>query len=689
VTDAAATSRPGPCESPGVLAPRWRLASLLLLLATSFVLYGKSLTYPFVLDDTQVIAGNDFLHHPGNPLSFFVSDYSRGAGFGPGYFRPLMMASFWLQGSLLGWNPAWFHAVNVALHGAAAWALGLVAAELGCATPIALLGALLFAVYPPGHVAVGSVVARCDLLAALFLLLAWRTQIRRERGLITTSRAAGWIFVWSFLAMLGKENGMLICGLVPLTAVLFSLRRNGHASGREGSSRVVLCAAVLGALLAYGALRHEALRNGPTAAPPDQGSSLLAAPDEPQRIGAALYLTGRQLIALLVPITRLSIPVDLSPLRGWPRHGLLGPRVILPAMLLLLGGAAAIALLRRRSLLFLPLALLLLGLLPTSGLLVPLLSLPAEYHLYLPSAGVVLFTALAAEAGRRRAGSGSMRRAALPAVLLLAGLGWMGSSRLSAWRSEEALMEDWAGRFPYSSLVWNRLGLAALRRGDLDEARRRLEHSVELDPDNPRVLAYLGQILARQGLSGPAVARLQRAVGLLPADAALRVELGRLYLSLGLRGEALQQAAAAYGLAPGSYGARLLLASARYETGGYEEAAGLFRILVEEDPRDAAAQQGLLLSLDRAGHGDEAETDARQAARQLPDHPLFELWLARFAARAGRFDEAIDHLRAGAAHGGPVGTWLREVDDLAALRDDPRLAPLTRDSIPAVRPQRP
>ncbi|HXH28333.1 MAG TPA: hypothetical protein VNL37_04770, partial [Candidatus Polarisedimenticolia bacterium] len=249
MTDAPSTTRDGLATSAGPQAGRWRPLALLALLAVSFALYGRTLSYPFVLDDDQVIVRNAFVHHPGNPLVFFTSDYSRGTGYGPGYYRPLMMASFWLQGAALGWNPLWFHAVSVLLHGLVAWAVALLAAALGCSPPAACLGGLLFAVYPPGHAAVASVVARCDLLAVLFLILAWRTQLRHEHDLIRTRRAAASIFVLSFLAMAGKENGAVICGLLPLTALFYALRRRGRHHARARPDRLILCGTVLAALL--------------------------------------------------------------------------------------------------------------------------------------------------------------------------------------------------------------------------------------------------------------------------------------------------------------------------------------------------------------------------------------------------------------------------------------------------------
>src|SRR5260221_8376017 len=197
---------------------RKRIAALLLLTIASLLIYGRTMSYPFVLDDPVVIVHNDFLRSPGNFPLLLVSDYERGTSVAPGYFRPLMMITFAMQGILFGWDPGPFHLINVLLHGLTAWALYLAACDVGCGAAGAFVGALLFTVFPPGQEAVASVVGRCDILAALFYLLGWRAQVLWQRGSITTVRACASVFSFGLLAMLGKESGVVYAGATCLTA---------------------------------------------------------------------------------------------------------------------------------------------------------------------------------------------------------------------------------------------------------------------------------------------------------------------------------------------------------------------------------------------------------------------------------------------------------------------------------------
>src|SRR2546425_2328576 len=196
-----------------------------LFVLASFVVYGRSLAYPFVLDDRMAIVDNDFLKSARNPLAFLVSDYSRGTTHGPGYFRPLMMISFWLQGSLLGWSPGPFHAVNIVRLGRAAGALFLAARSIGASPAGAFFGGSLFLAFPPAQEPVGSIVGRCDLLAALLFLLGWRSQIAWETGAGSagapprTARTVVSLFCLGLGAMLGKESAAIFPVVVALTPV--------------------------------------------------------------------------------------------------------------------------------------------------------------------------------------------------------------------------------------------------------------------------------------------------------------------------------------------------------------------------------------------------------------------------------------------------------------------------------------
>jgi len=95
------------------------------------------------------------------------------------------------------------------------------------------------------------------------------------------------------------------------------------------------------------------------------------------------------------------------------------------------------------------------------------------------------------------------------------------------------------------------------------------------------------------------------------------------------------------------------------------------------DPHSPQLHSALILALYRDGRFTEAEKAAREAVRRVPGDPEFDLWCASLAARLGRRDQAIADLQEASRKNGPVGLWLRKMEDLGPLLDDPRVRALT------------
>ena len=135
---------------------------------------------------------------------------------------------------------------------------------------------------------------------------------------------------------------------------------------------------------------------------------------------------------------------------------------------------------------------------------------------------------------------------------------------------------------------------------------------------------------------------------------------------------ALEQARIACTLSPSLFAGHYALATALFENELYAQAAREFQSLLARRPRSQPLQQAFILSLYRQGRLAEAEAAAREARRSLPADPLFDLWSARLDTRLGRRDQALADLEEGRRNNGPMADWLRQVEDLKSLRDDPR-----------------
>jgi hypothetical protein len=192
-----------PCGSPG--AP-WIVA----LVAACAALPGLGL--PFLSDDWAQVAA-------------VGSGIPRGTPFGD--FRPLYMATLWLDRALWSLRPAAFHATNLLWIVAAAGLLVTVVRRLTGDPRLATVTGLLFAVHPCHVENAAWIAARGDPLFSVPYLLgflaydAWR---ERARGLPARALSLYWI------ALLAKETAISLPFLLLLLA---GLDRRRRPTGRE------------------------------------------------------------------------------------------------------------------------------------------------------------------------------------------------------------------------------------------------------------------------------------------------------------------------------------------------------------------------------------------------------------------------------------------------------------------------
>src|SRR5438445_6385617 len=158
---------------------RWLPYAAVALVAAA--LYLPSIRFDYVFDDKQLIVNNAFLREPWSPIRAFHHEFWYGTAF-VGYYRPLVIGSFALNGRILGWGPGGFHMVNVLLHVVNAALLLVAARRSGAAPGAAALAAMVFAVHPATSWPVASVAARVDLLSAFFVLLAWLACLEADRS---------------------------------------------------------------------------------------------------------------------------------------------------------------------------------------------------------------------------------------------------------------------------------------------------------------------------------------------------------------------------------------------------------------------------------------------------------------------------------------------------------------------------
>jgi len=226
----------------------------------------------FLFDDAPVVRDNALVA-AGRIGAFFGSSVFGGSD-GDLLFRPLWLLSLWFDRALFGAHAAPMHAVNVALHAAAAALLYRVARRLVDEPRRALACALVFAVHPVHLDAVAFLTNRSELLALVFVLFAvdallydpaWRAWLRGEappaRHAATPARLSARAVAVDlaaaaalFAALLCKETA---AGALAALAVVVMLRAAQRL--RPPPSVLIGLGAFALAFAAYLALRRHAL----------------------------------------------------------------------------------------------------------------------------------------------------------------------------------------------------------------------------------------------------------------------------------------------------------------------------------------------------------------------------------------------------------------------------------------------
>jgi hypothetical protein len=170
-------------------------------------------------------------------LRFFGTNLFGEPGTG-GEYRPVVLASFWLNHWISGLSPIGFHVVNASLHVASAAFLASLVRRLFGSRLAATAAGLVFLLHPAQVEPVDWVAGRNDLLTVFFLLAGLAAFLRLRE---TEARAAGWValFAGQVLALFCKEYATFFPAVIGAIAIGFGRRlglRRGEAIAAVGGT---------------------------------------------------------------------------------------------------------------------------------------------------------------------------------------------------------------------------------------------------------------------------------------------------------------------------------------------------------------------------------------------------------------------------------------------------------------------
>lgn len=639
-----------PVPGAQALAEQTRLSILaaLLILAAAAV-YFNSLACPFIFDDVQGIANNEYIRTlwpPWRPLQAPYRSTLSG--------RPILSLSFAINYAIGGSTVRGYHLTNVAIHAVAALLLfgvvrrtlrcGRLATRFGAASaPIAFAAALIWVVHPLQTQSVTYIIQRAESLMGMLYLATLYAFIRS----LQSPRAGAWRAVsvaCCFLGMGVKEVMVTAPLLVLFYDAVFAAGSFAAALRRNRPYYALLFASwiFLGAL-------NASWPRGSTAGLSVRGIGVLS---------YALTQPG-----VLLHYVSLSLwPAGLCVDYGWKTveslRDAIGPLVVIVVAL----GITLWACIRRPALGFV-LASFFLILAPTSSV-IPLQNPAFDYRMYLPLAALtVCFVVIAASLtgiGRSR-GDGAQRPWSAAPLLIVAfaaaaALGWRTIVRNRDYASALSIWTDVLHKRPSNHRGYVGVGMHCAEQGDLDAALQHFARALELYPDSRHAHYFTALVLTRLNRVDEALPHVQKAIELEPDLYEDRNLCGVLLHAKGRHEDAAGQFAEALRLKPDSGAAHLGLARSQVRLRKFDDAATHYQRAIELGFQADVARVELGDLLIQLRLYENAARIYQESLRLNPDQPMVLNRLGFALLKMNRAEEAAEALK-------------------AALAADPKIAP--------------
>ncbi len=231
-----------PLSSTSKLYPKFSLTEhlipLLLLTALCFILYGKSISYDYVLDDTLVITDNKFTKKGFSGIYDIFSGDSFKGYFGEqknlvqgARYRPLSIVTFAIEYAFFGLNPQVSHFVNILLYALCClliyrclFFLFPKRKETSWFLTLPFLATLLYTLHPLHIEAVANIKGRDEIMAMIGAILSLIYAFKYLQ-----SKKIVFLFIMTlsfFLGVLSKETCLSFLGIIPLSLYLKSKNIN-------------------------------------------------------------------------------------------------------------------------------------------------------------------------------------------------------------------------------------------------------------------------------------------------------------------------------------------------------------------------------------------------------------------------------------------------------------------------------
>jgi len=515
--------------------------------------YANSLEGEFIWDDVGLVENNaDIKSFTGLPRIFSTNIWA-GIGENSTAYRPLQMATYFIDYSLWRLNPWGYHLTNVLLHILAALALYWLITLLFKQRLLALFSALIFICHPVQTEAVAYISGRADLLAAIFIFLSFGFYLK----LLGQAQRSSWVLmVLTFiLAILARENALIL----PLLLLLYHLAFRRPVQIRKLAPFLIIAGIYL---LIRISLMSTVFYDLPV------NSTWI------QRLPGSFA-------ALTNYLRILFFPVGLHMEYGPGLFKFFALPVVLGYGLFLFLLAGIFKSRNHSPQVFFGLSWFLICLLPASNLF-PLNAYMAEHWLYLPGVGLfIILGGFFANLFKRK--ESHPAAVGLLICLLLAYTGLTIKQNLY-WRSAITFFERTLKYSPQSARAYYHLGNLYCRKGEKERGVRMYFKAIQLYPRYPEAYNNIGNEYIEAGSNEEGISFCQLALKFNPSLPEVYYNLGNAYYNLGQTDKSISMLKECIRLNPRYLAAYNNLAASYAAIGDLDQAIRLWHKAIEIDP---------------------------------------------------------------------------------------------------------
>ncbi len=500
---------------------------VVLIILMGMIAYHNCLPNEMFWDDDDFINNNRFIKDFHYWPLWFSQNMVAGSYLVSDYWRPLLLAVFAIEWH---WWPHWvygWHAVSVSVHILAAVTLYFLLNRLFAYnlanSLLALLTALIFVAHPVHNEAVVYVNSMGDSLATFMLLssLLLYTRFRQSPKPAWRSRSY-WAALTLFpLAMLSKETGFVLVGLLPLTDFLLLSKAKSLGGRVKQTAAAVWPFIILG--LTYVILRGTVLNFNNSFNFYNANNAFTTSP----------IIRLMTFFKALVQYTGfLFFPYQLRVERDFAwAQSFMEWDVIIGGLLVGFMLFSAFKYWKTKPWISFGVGWFFIAITPASNVLVPINSVLYEHFLYMPMIGIALITVhLSLDWAQKHHTIPTLLKTFAVIMILFCAIN---IHRNPDWRTSIGFYEQLVAYRPDDYRVINNLGMEYSNKGIYDKALAAYLKAIALDPKNPVAYHNIAGTYRDTGQVQLALGNFHKAIGLNPNFIFTYRSLANLYWQLG------------------------------------------------------------------------------------------------------------------------------------------------------------